>query len=190
MFAEELLRTQWVDRCAMRLGALCPTMDPTEVALRAAEIAHDGYAMRPEDAADVYLELPDLPVEALSDYERYAFATWTLAYVLDDDSPARPAALQAAAAVFEAQRVRPVAGMLAQFKLESWDDAGFPEDMELSEEEHKAQHTWVLASLAADGAEPTAPTGHPRGRLVMRWPSKVRWEAARERWLQRRRDNA
>jgi hypothetical protein len=189
MFAEELPRDQWIDRFTMRLGVLLPGMDPTEASLRAEQIAHDAYAMRPEDAAEVYLELPDLPVDALSDYEKYQFATWTLAYVFDDGSRASASALQAAAAVFESEGAKPVAGMLAQFKLECWDDAGFTKDMELSEEEHKAQRTWVRASLAADAEEPIAP-GHPKGRLAMQWPSKVRWEAARERWLQRQRDKA
>ena len=186
MFAEELTRPQWIDRCAHRLGELLPAMDPTEASLRAAAIAHDGYALRPEDAAEVYLELPDLPVESLSDYEKYEFATWTLSYVLDYDSSSSRLALQAATAVFEAQGVKPVAGMLAQFKLESWDDAGFPKDMELTEEEDKAQQAWTRASVAADAAVPALPGGDSSGRLVMQWPSKVRWEAARKRWLARR----
>jgi len=188
MFAEQLTRAQWIDRCAMRLGALPPAMDPTDASLRAAQIAHDGGGLAPEEAAAVYLELPDSPLEELSDYEKYDFATWKLVYVLDDDSPASASGLQAAAAVFEAQGVMPAAGMLAQFKLECWDDSDMAKELELTDEEHKAQRVWILASRAAEAADPASSIG--QGRLAMQWPSKVRWEAARAHWAQGRRSKS
>src|SRR2546423_8564246 len=81
MMVHRLTVAEWIDRFSNRLGALLQAMDPTDVARRAAKVEQDAYEYEPEEAAEIYaLELPPLEADELSDYENFAFATWTLAF--------------------------------------------------------------------------------------------------------------
>lgn len=179
--------SEWIDRFSNRLGALLPAMDPTEVTRRAVEVEHDAYQYEPEEAAEVYaLELPPLDVDELSDYEKLDFATWKLAFRIDGlTEDEKATCLGAAVAVLEARGVTPQEGMLAEHHLHNWDDAGFPDDLAPSPEQDRAYSAWADAWYAAQTTTPGGRLDGPQGELVLWWPSKVRWEAARERWLAR-----
>jgi len=179
--------SEWIDRFSNRLGSLLPAMDPTEVTRRAAEVQNDAYEYEPEEAAEVYaLELPPLDVDELSDYAKLDFATWQLVFKIDGATADEKAAgIRAALALLEARGVTSQEGMLAEYQLHAWDDAGFSDDRAPNDDQNSAFAAWSAAWRAANSAIGQG-WPHERGELALWWPSKVRWEAARERWLARR----
>ena len=178
--------SEWIDRFSNRLGALLPAMDPIEVTRRAVEVENEAYEYEPEEAAEVYaLELPPLDVDELSDYKKLDFATWKLVFKIDGaTNDEKAAGIRAAMALLEARGVTPQDGMLAEFQLHGWDEADFPDDMAPTDEQNRAYAAWSDAWRAANSAI-GQDWPHEKGELALWWPSKVRWEAARERWLAR-----
>lgn len=171
----------------MRLGQLLPTMDPAEVAQRAEELRGDAYEFEPEDAAEIYaLELPPLESGSISDYETVPKSAWVLGYSGDHlSNEQRQRAIAAAQAVLDAAGVTPHEAFRSEWRLEGWDIAGFPDELALTPRECLDHEALCDAQGAANRAiRPDAPY-RDDGRLEVRWPSKVRFEAARDRWLQR-----
>ena len=178
-----IVASDWIDRFASRLGALLPGIDPTEASERGKASIPDAYECHPEQAAEIYAtELPSLLSHELCDYNSAPPASWVLAYALEGASDAQLAAgLRAAQSALDSAGVSPFEAVHSQFRLEGWDDAGFPEELALTETEKRAHKALCNADSAA--REAARPTGDEWGGVVARWPSKVRFEAARKRWL-------
>lgn len=182
----QLTVSEWVDQFANRLGALLPDMGPSEATLRALAIQLDAYEHLPEEAAEVFaVELSSVDAALLCDYGTAANSAWTLAFkiggVTDDE---RQLGLRAAQGVLDACRVTPFEAIHAEFKLEGGDASDFSDDTLLSESEMHAHNALSAAWNAAHEAiDSKWPVDRPRGEVVARWPSKVRFEAAREKWL-------
>lgn len=183
---QRLVVSEWVDRCANRIGVHLPDIDPTEATRRAVALVHEAYEYLPEEAADTCaLELPSLSSKEISDYETAPRSSWVLAFKLDGVTDGeRQRGLHAAQAVLDAHSVAPFEAVYSQFKLECWDDSGFPDDMRLTADESRAHTALTEAWNAAhDSVDPNWPIERERGDVVARWPSKVRFEAARARLL-------
>ncbi len=97
----------------------------------------------------------------------------------------RQRAIAGARAVLDAAGVSPYAAFHSEWKLESWDIADFPDELALTPRERLDHDALCDACNAASRTIcPDAPHWDD-GRLEVRWPSKVRFESARDRWLQR-----
>ena len=188
MTHHQMVLSEWIDRCTMRLGALLPTVDPAEVAERAAELRWDAYGFLPEDAAAILAaEMPGLAAGSICDYASAPDSSWVLACEIEGAADSeRAIGLRAAQAVLKSAGVTPFEAAHSQFMLEAWDDSGFPLDMQLTRQESDAQQAWTRAWNAACLAVfPDRPLEQPRVDIEAHWPSKVRFEAARRRWLAR-----
>lgn len=184
----QLTVPEWVDRFANRLGSLLPDLDPAEATLRALALQLDAYEHLPEEAAKVFaLELPSVEAAQLCDYETAPHSAWVLAFQIDDATDdERQRGLRAARGVLDARSVTAFEASHAEFKLEGWGVGDLPDDMQLTESDMNAHEALSAAWNAAHEAiDSKWPVNRMRGEVVTRWPSKVRFEAAREKWRAR-----